>query len=527
MEKKEEIYDLLKDFSILAAFFVGAGAMKYQVSERLKLDWRKWMTQEYTTAWTGNNNYYKIQMNNLVDNPDQRIADDISQLTSGTLGLGLGALRASTSLLSFSYILWNMSGPATAFGVTVPGYLMFAAIGYATLGTMLGHKLGKPLVAQNQEQQKRDANLRYALVNARNNTEAIALSGGDKIETKILTQKMDDVVENKLRLITKEKQMLAFNNSYNQVAIIAPYVLTLPRLVEKGVTLGDFFQCAGAFQQVQTDLSWVFNSYSDLANWKSVANRLTSFDAAIQATDAMKPEISVRATESGSVQFDNLSLNLADGTPLFSDFSLTLNPGDRLAITGAMGSGKSSIFRAMRNLWMNGSGRIEMPASASTLVLTQKAYFPLTSLKGIIAYPHAAEDYTDSDAEEALRKIGMERLIPDMNDSVKDGPYWASRLSGGEQQSIAFARAVLQKPDILMLDEATAAMHEEAQEKFYSLITKELPGSIIISISHRMEVVKHHTIRAKLEKQRITIEPVPSIIPVAGISAPNGPSMPV
>lgn len=288
-QKAKETYKLLLDFSLLAGFFIGAIGAKYKMSEKLKLDWRKWMTQEYSSAWTNDGTYYKIQMKGLSDNPDQRISDDVNEFTASTIGLGLGALRASTSLPSFSFILWNMSGSANILGVSVPGYLMFGALGYAAIGTAIGHWRGKPLVKLNQDQQKLEADMRYALVNVRNNAEAIALSGGEEVEKNILQEKLDKVAENKTKIINKEKEMIIVNSFYNQAAIIAPYIITLPRLVDKGVTLGDFFQCAGAFRQVQDDLSWFFNSYTELARFKSVTNRLTTFNGAMQTVNTPAP----------------------------------------------------------------------------------------------------------------------------------------------------------------------------------------------------------------------------------------------
>lgn len=287
--KAKETHKLLLDFSLLAGFFIGAIGAKYKMSEKLKLDWRKWMTQEYSSAWTNDGTYYKIQMKGLSDNPDQRISDDVNEFTASTIGLGLGVLRASTSLPSFSYILWNMSGSANILGVAVPGYLMFGALGYAAIGTAIGHWRGKPLVKLNQDQQKLEADMRYALVNVRNNAEAIALSGGEDVEKAILQERLDKVAENKTKIINKEKEMVIINSFYNQTAVIAPYLITLPRLVSKGVTLGDFFQCAGAFGQVQGDLSWFFNSYTDLARFKSVTNRLTTFNGAMQTVNTPAP----------------------------------------------------------------------------------------------------------------------------------------------------------------------------------------------------------------------------------------------
>jgi putative ATP-binding cassette transporter len=516
---KEDVIHQLEEFLILAMAYALVITQRFKCAQILALDWRYWKTQQSITGLYNNNNHYKIYMNGKLDNPDQRIADDIADFTSSTINLGLGGLRALTSLPSFSYILWNMSGSANILGVAVPGYLMFAALAYAGIGTAAGIRVGRPLESQNQEQQKRGANLRYALVNARNHAESIALAGGSEMEKAIIQDRMDEIVENKRHLIKSEKRMIAYIRSRSQVGVILPYFITLDRFLDKQVTLGDFNQCAGAFGQVQDDLSWIVDNWPELAKYQSVISRLSALDAAIETANAMDPKITVRESDSNAVRFDSLTLELQDGTPLISDFSLELKPGDKLVLTGANGSGKSTLFRSMKHIWMHGSGSIDMPDPEKTLMLPQKPYFPLISLKGIIAYPHRAEDYTDEEVAQALTDIGMGHLIPEMNDLQmadengtpllkKDGVYWSSRLSGGQQQSIAIARALVQKPNLLMMDEATSAMDAASQEKAYKLLTQNLPDSIIISISHRTGVIKFHTLHARLENRKITVEPI-------------------
>ncbi|HEY8189941.1 MAG TPA: ABC transporter ATP-binding protein/permease [Micavibrio sp.] len=517
---EDDVNEQLTEFLLLALAFVSARAYRYKFKEKLALDWRNWMTQEMTTRAYSNNNYYKILTNTGIDNPDQRIAEDIPGLASSTLDLGLGGLRAGVSLPSFSYILWNMSDSASLLGVSVPGYLMFTAFAYAAIGTAAGVRIGKPLIPQNEEQQKLEAKLRDSLIGARNHAEAIALADGYTTELALMQGRMNKVVENKTGLIESEKRIMAFTVAYNQTGVVVPYFITLNRFLSKQVTLGDFTQCAGAFGQVQDDLSWFVDSYPAIAKYKATVNRLAALDFAIETVDSLEPEIDVRRSDSDAVRFHSLTLKLKDGTTLLSDFSLTLNPGERLVIAGDMGSGKSSIFRAMKHMWMHGSGSIDMPDPEKTLALPQRPYFPLaTSLKGIITYPHPAQNYTDDEVAQALTDIGMGHLIPEMNDLEmvdekgvpqmdKDGAYWASRLSGGQQQAIGIALALVQKPVLMIMDESTSAMDEASQDRLYKLITEKLPNAIIISVSHRPGVIRHHTLQARLENKKITVEPV-------------------
>jgi putative ATP-binding cassette transporter len=240
------------------------------------------MTNQYANNWINGDTktFYRMQSDgNAADNPDQRIADDVRIFTSSTLGLSMGFLRSTLSLPSFTYILWDLAGPAFVAG----------AAGYAVASTYIAHKVGKPLVKLSQDQQRYEANFRYGLVKVRDNTESIALQDGEKVEAHILKEKFDDVVKNQNKIINKNLQMTAINASINQTAIVAPYIIMLPQFFSRKLDLGDFFQGAGAFRQVQDDLSWFFNSYTELADWKSVANRLTGFSASIDKHNNIAP----------------------------------------------------------------------------------------------------------------------------------------------------------------------------------------------------------------------------------------------
>lgn len=280
---KGAVKDQLLEFLMLAGIFLGVAITKTKMNQKLQLNWREWMTGQYAQGWINPDTkaYYRMQLDGTAtDNPDQRIADDINMFTGRTLGLGTGFLRSTLSLPSFTYILWDLAGPAFVAG----------AAGYAIASTYIAHKVGKPLVRLNQDQQKFEANFRYSLVKVRDNTESIALQDGEKVEAHILKQKFDDVVANQNRIINKNMQMTAINASINQTAIVAPYIIMLPQFFSRKLDLGDFFQGAGAFRQVQSDLSWFFDSYTELADWKSVTNRLTGFSTSLQKHSQPQPQ---------------------------------------------------------------------------------------------------------------------------------------------------------------------------------------------------------------------------------------------
>ena len=279
---KGKVKDQLIEFLMLAGVFLGIAITKTKMNQKLQLNWRQWMTNQYANNWINGDTktFYRMQSDgNAADNPDQRIADDVRIFTSSTLGLSMGFLRSTLSLPSFTYILWDLAGPAFVAG----------AAGYAVASTYIAHKVGKPLVKLSQDQQRYEANFRYGLVKVRDNTESIALQDGEKVEAHILKEKFDDVVKNQNKIINKNLQMTAINASINQTAIVAPYIIMLPQFFSRKLDLGDFFQGAGAFRQVQDDLSWFFNSYTELADWKSVANRLTGFSASIDKHNKAAP----------------------------------------------------------------------------------------------------------------------------------------------------------------------------------------------------------------------------------------------
>lgn len=274
-ELKNKSIKQLFEFLMLASIFLTVAITKTKINQKLQLNWRQWMTQQYLGSWVNGYNkpYYRMQMDGAAaDNPDQRISEDIRQFTGGTLGLGTGFLRSSLSLPSFTYILWDLAGPAFVAG----------AAGYAVVSTYLAHKIGKPLVKLSQDQQKFEANFRYGLVKVRDNKESIALQDGENVEREILKHIFGPVVMNQNKIINKNIQMTALSAVVNQTANVIPYIVMMPQFYARKMDLGDFFQGASAFGQVQGDLSWFFNAYTELADWKSVTNRLTGFSESLQ-----------------------------------------------------------------------------------------------------------------------------------------------------------------------------------------------------------------------------------------------------
>jgi putative ATP-binding cassette transporter len=425
-----------------------------------------------------------------TDNPDQRIAEDLRLFVDYTSDLALGLLSAVVTLISFVVILWTLSGPLELFGLTIPGYLVWVALVYAIAGTFLTHFIGRKLISLDFNQQRVEADFRFSLVRLRENSEGVALYRGEQEELGGLRQRFAQVIGNWWQIMFKRKQLGWFTSFYQQLAIIFPYVVVSPRFFSGAIPLGAIFQTASAFGQVQGSLSWFIGAYTQFAVWKATVDRLIGFTAALeqvrQQADKIDGERAAAAGESLGVA--DLALELPQGSKLLEPTTLEFKPKRDVLISGPSGSGKSTFFRALAGIWPYWKGRIALPRGARMLFLPQKAYLPIGSLKHAVSYPDPASKFPDAEASDALRAVGLGKLAGELERSEN----WAQVLSGGEQQRLAFARALLYRPDWLFLDEATASLPEEDQDKLYALLKERLPGTTLISIGHRETLARYH-----------------------------------
>jgi putative ATP-binding cassette transporter len=436
-----------------------------------------------------------------TDNPDQRIAEDARMFVAQTLGLGLGLMRSVVTLASFVVVLWSLSGPMTVFGITIPGYMVWVALVYAVLGTWLAHLIGRPLIRLNFNQQKVEADFRYALVRFRENVEGIALHGGEADEKRGLTTRFRALMENWWSIMTATKRLTLFTVGYQQVASIFPIVVAAPAYFAGRIPLGGLIQTSSAFGQVQDSLSWFVENYSVLTEWRATVERLTGFTRAVAiARTAGTGPVAAKGPQSALV-LDDVTVSLPDGRVLVRGGQAQVAPGDSVVITGASGSGKSTLFRAIAGIWPFGTGRVALPASGRALFLPQRPYIPLGSLKRAVCYPEDAAAYTDAEVSEALEAAELPHLTARLNDA----DTWDKRLSGGEQQRLALARALLLKPEWLFLDEATASLDPGAEERLYAKLKERLPGTALVSIAHRPAVAKFHDRALRVEGGRLVV----------------------
>jgi putative ATP-binding cassette transporter len=476
-------------FCIVAAAYILIAVYQLYLRQALQIRWRRWLTERYLSDWLSDRAYYRIALTDPgTDNPDQRIADDIRLFVDDTLSLGLGLMNSVVTLFSFIFVLWSLSGPLEVLGISIPGYMVWVAVIYSVLGSVLAHLVGRRLIHLNFLQQRVEADFRYALVRVRDNVEGVALYGGEADEQRGLRARFSALMENWWGIMVATKRLTFFTAGFTQVATIFPIVVAAPAYFSGRIPLGGLIQTSSAFGQVQGALSWFVDNYARLTEWRATVERLTGFSHAISRARAAEPGAAADAAASDAVTLEGVTLSLPDGRVLVQDASLRVARGEAVLVTGASGSGKSTLFRAIAGIWPFGGGRIHLPAGARALFLPQRPYLPLGSLRRAVCYPLNAAEVPDRTVHDALEAVGLGRLIPRLDEE----DAWERRLSGGEQQRLAFARALLVRPDFLFLDEATASLDPAAEEALYALVKGRLAGSAILSIAHRPAVARFH-----------------------------------
>ncbi|MGH8806296.1 MAG: ABC transporter ATP-binding protein/permease [Noviherbaspirillum sp.] len=482
-------------FSYLAFIYVAVAIYRVYLTQALQMRWRAWMTRQYMSEWLANQAYYRIEQTRRADNPDQRIAEDLNLLTDGSLDLSLGLLSSVVTLLSFIGILWSVSGPLSFMlgdqTLNIPGYMVWFALAYAGIGSVLVWWIGKPLVLQNFNQQRYEADFRFGLMRIRENAEAVALYAGEQQEQSHLSGRFEAIRKNWWAIMRTTKRLNVASTFYAQFAVIFPFLVGAPRYFTGAITLGGLMQISSAFGQVQEALSWFINAFSSLASWKASANRLASFHAAITAARTQASGIAVECNNVGAILLNRVTLHLPAGTVLTAPLSADIHEGQRIVVTGPSGCGKSTLFRAMAGIWPYGSGSIEIPSVARMLFVPQKSYLPIGSLRAAIAYPAAEKAYKDLATRHYLELC----KLPQLADQLDEVDNWSQRLSPGEQQRLAFVRVLLTRPQILFLDEATSALDPASEDLLYGLLLQELPDATVVSIAHREDVAKYHQIR--------------------------------
>ncbi|WP_348945322.1 ABC transporter ATP-binding protein/permease [Chitinibacter sp. FCG-7] len=477
-------------FGYLAAAYIVIAVHAIWFQQMLEIRWRKWATAHFTRRWIHDNTFYRMQLTDKdTDNPDQRIAEDVDQFISYSLSLSLGLMRSIVTLVSFIGILWTLSGPLSfVLGntpVTIPGYMVWVAILYAAVGTGITLWLGRPLVGLNFMQQRYEADFRFGLVRVRENAESIALYAGAKDEQERLGYRFLNVVNNFWSLMSMNKRLTWFTSFWGQLAIIFPLIIAAPRFFAKEIQLGGLMQINSAFGKVYDSLEFIIGSFSTLAKWKAVIDRLTTFEKSIEVADQL-PRITPQPIKQG-MQVSDLSVSKPTGEVLLAKLNLGLNAGDTLLIRGKSGSGKSTLLRSLAGIWPYAQGYLGMQSNTRSLFLSQKPYMPLGSLRAALYYPNDVEQ-DDGQIAELLMMAGLAHLLPRLDEI----DAWSHVLSLGEQQRIALLRAILVKPDFLFMDESTSALDADGEAVLYQAVREAMKDGVMISVGHRVGLTEYH-----------------------------------
>jgi vitamin B12/bleomycin/antimicrobial peptide transport system ATP-binding/permease protein len=500
------IQQLIRVSWLIAVFIVFAVYQLY-LNQMLEIRWRRWLTERYLRAWLSDGAYYRMQLvAGETDNPDQRIAEDVQLLVAHTLALFIGGMRAVVTLGTFVAILWGLSGtltvPLGGFSITLPGYMVWVAILFAIAGTWLTDWIGRPLVRLNFDRQRREADFRFGLVRLRENTESVALYRGEADEFRGFRDRFEAVVNNWWGIMRRQKRLTSFTAGYGQAAWIFPSVVAAPRYFRGELALGGLMQTIGAFNQVQDSLSFFVQSYKEVAAWCSVVERLAGFERGLERVRlqaAMGGGVMRADGGASHLTVEGVDLHLPDGQPLIANVNLSLLRGDTVLLGGPSGSGKSTLLRAIAGIWPFGRGQIRASRDARILFLPQKPYLPIGTLREVVNYPMGADGVDDVTLREALEVVGL----PDLVGRLDESGHWALQLSPGEQQRIAFARALVQKPEWLFLDEATSAVDEATEARLYRLVRERLTDTTVFSVGHRATLRPFHA-------RQLVVQPNPS-----------------
>lgn len=477
-------------FAILATIHVLVSVYNTYLKSCLAINWRTWLTGKTMDRWMRGDNYFKLQLTDkYTDNPDQRIAEDLSMFVTNTIALLLGTATDLALMVSFGVVLWNLSSAVDMefFGYTVSlpdGYMCYLALLYAVIGTVFTFWVGKPLVKLNFRQQRYEADFRFSLIRVRENSESIALYKGEVEENRFLRQSFSNLVTNYIKLIICSKRLGFLTLGYAQLAVIFPILISAPLYFSKIITVGSIMQISSAFGRVQDSLSTLVSNFGAWASWKAVVDRLALFYMSMEEAEALHC-IGVQRDGQG-VALKQMKICTPRAQVLVDNLDLNLSKGDALLIRGPSGCGKSTLLKAIAGIWPFAQGQVHYAENAKTLFLSQKPYLPQGSLRTAAAYP--SEQEKEGLTEEFLRKLGLAHLI----EHLDEVDTWSHILSLGEQQRVAIVRALLNRPDVLFLDEATSAMDEITESMTYEILRQNLPDTIIISVGHRSTLIAHH-----------------------------------
>ena len=473
-------------FCFIAGFSVAAALISYYLNQRFSINWIEWLNTELLEKWMDKRAYYKSQyIGNNLDNPDQRIQQDIQSYVKTTLSLSTGVIDAVTSMISYTILLWGLAGPMTLLGIEIPRAMVYLVFAYVIFTTLIAFWLGKPLIRLNFANEKLNANYRYSLIRVKEYAESIAFYAGEKVEKSRLYKQFRAVIDNMWDIVFRALKFSGFNLVVSQISVVFPLLIQVGRYFEKQIKLGDLMQTLQVFGKLHSNLSFFRNTYDSFAEYKATLDRLTGFHYSVEAAQKQsKTDITDHPTD---VIFQHLSVKSPMGKILIKDLNLTLTQGNSLLIQGQSGVGKTTLLRTIAGLWSYAEGKIFCPQH-NTLFLSQRPYLPQGNLLTALYYPDITENVDLAKITRVLEQVQLAHL----QDRLEQEQDWSRILSLGEQQRLAFARLLLHKPKVAFLDEASASLDEGMEHAMYRLIREELPNTTIISVGHRSTLVPLH-----------------------------------
>ena len=526
-------------FAVLATIHIARSLIDFYVQQAFTIHWRVWLNERMLSRWLEKQAYYRTQyLAKPIDNPDQRIQQDVATFVQMSLTLSMGVVNALVSTVAFTLILWTLSGPLAVLGADIPRAMVFLVFIYVIIATVFAIRIGRPLILLNFLNERFNADYRYALVRLREYAESVAFYAGEKVEGALLRSRFSHVIGNAWAIVYRSLKFLGFNFTISQAAVVFPFIIQAQRFFTKQISLGDLIQTSQAFGRLQDNLSFFRNAYDDFASYRATLDRLTGFTTAIsQSCELPEPDVQAQGKR---IALRALTVSKPDGQVLIKDLTLEVLAHEPLLIRGPSGSGKTTLLRAIAGLWPYCKGDIIRPESGA-LFLSQKPYLPLGSLRDALYYPNVLPDLDnllleqdiaqqqtaasrlsgtpknldnmlqatmplqtpgvgrspDPEAQQVLKQVQLGHLI-DRLDEIAD---WGRILSLGEQQRLAFGRLLLARPDAAFLDEATSAMDEGLEDAMYRLVCDNLPGTILVSVGHRSTLLAHHPRQLTLKGQ--------------------------
>lgn len=488
-------------FCLLAALWVTRFMADVYLTQRFIIAWRMWLTANLTDDWLAGRAYYRdLFIDNTIDNPDQRIQQDIDIFTANAGGtpnvpsngtgstLLFGAVNAVASVISFTAILWKLSGDLNLFGLVLPRAMFWTVLVYVFIATVVAVWLGRPLIWLSFNNEKLNAAFRYALVRLRDAAEAVGFYRGERVERAQLWQRFTPIIANYRRYVRRTIIFNGWNWSVTQIIVPLPLAIQAPRLFAGEIAFGDVTQTATAFNNIHDSLSFFRNNYDAFAAFRAAIIRLHGLVDANSKGRAL-PAILVKPSEETAVELRGIEVRTPEGDQLVDSLDIQLDEGDTLVITGRSGAGKTTLLRSLAELWPYASGTLCRPdGDNATMFLSQLPYVPLGTLRTVVCYPNSPDSIADSQLHEVLTKVALAPLISRLDEDQD----WAKVLSPGEQQRVAFARVLLTRPKAVFLDEATSALDKGLEYALYQLVRAELPGCVMVSVSHRPTVEQHH-----------------------------------